>query len=148
MRIEIKKYIILHGWMSDLYCNYHMKLAFHNIRSMMHSSRMLGNSGLQNDTFFDLELQLFDQHFQASFLVTCWFQFGAKKEPQMNPQSPFLKIRLGASWATLGASCSTWGPIQCPCEPSGRHFGRFGLNLGAVLLQFCTIGGQDCSHLG
>ena len=140
-------YIIRYDWMCFLYGNYHMKLAFHNIRSMMHSSRILGDSGLQNGTFLDLQLQLFDQHVQASFLATFWFKFGAKKEPKMTPQNPFL-IRLGASWATLGVSCSTWGPIQCPFGPSGRHFGRFGLNLGAILFQFCTIWGQDCSHLG
>ena len=136
-----------YGWMCFLYGNYNMNFAFHNIRSMMHSSRMLGDSGLQNGTVLDLQLQLVDQQFQASFLVTFWFKFGAKKEPKMDPQSPFL-IRLGASWATLGASCSTWGPIQCPFGPSGRHFGRFGLNLGVILFQFCTIWGQDCSHLG
>ena len=139
-------------------CDFYMvitntKPTFQNLRSMMHSWRTLGDSGVENGTFFVRKRTHFDIHFQASFLMSFWLKFGAKKVPKMGPKSQLLKIiftKLVHKISTLGlmghfaASCATsghfgsiWGPFWVDLR---SILGRFWTHFGAIL-------GWCCCHL-
>ena len=136
-----------------LYGNYHTKPTFHNLRSMMHSWRILGDSGVENGTFFERKRTHFDIMFQASFLMSFWLKIGAKKVPKMSPKIQILKIiftKLVHKISTLGlrghfaTSCATSGHV-------GSIWGPFWVDLGSMLGRFWThfgaILGWCCCHL-
>ena len=122
-----------------LYCNYHMKPTFHNLRSMMHSWQTLGDSGVENGTFFDQKLTIVDIKFQASFLMSFWLKFGAKKVPKMDPQSQLLKI-IFKCWVTGGA---WWGTLG----PHGAHRVHK-MSTCIVWTSFWLFGGRFWTHVG
>ena len=140
-----------------LYGNYHTKPTFHNLRSMMYSWGILGDSGVENDTFFDRKRTHFDINFQASFLMSCWLKIGAKKVPKMDPKSQFLKIILTTlvhKISTLGLR-SHFGVSWATSGPQNVHLCRlgvvlvgFGIDFESILVQFWVIWGRVCWHLG
>ena len=133
-----------------LYGNYNTKPTFHNLRSMMHSWRILGDSGVEHGTFFDRKRTHFDINFQASFLMSFWLKFGARKVPKMCPKSQFLKSiftklvykistlglrgHFGVSWATSGHFGSIWAPFWVDLR---SMLGRFWSHVGAFVGWCC-----------
>ena len=140
-----------------LYSNYHTKPTFHNLRSMMHSWRILGDSGVENDTFLGRKRTHFDINFQAPFLMSFWFKFGPKKVPKMDPKSQFLKIiltKLVHKISTLGLR-GHFGVSWATSGPQNVHLCRLGVVLvglgddfGSMLVQFWVIRGRVCWQLG
>ena len=137
-----ENYLIIYGWMWFVYGNYHTKPAFHNLRSMMHSWWRLGDSGVENDTFFDRKLTHFDIIFQASFLMLFWLTF-TKRCPKWAPKANSLKLfwhfgsrkcELWASWATFWPHGPLWVILDRFGVRFGSMLGSFWCNVGVIVL--------------
>ena len=142
-----------YGWMWFLYCNYHMKPTF----QFTLDDAFLTDFRRFGGTFFGRKLTHVDIYFQASFLMSCWLKFGAKKVPKMNPKANSFKLfwNIGSTkcplWAS-GATLGSHGPHRVhkmsTCAVWASFLVGLGVDVGSILVQFWVILGRTCWHLG